>query len=47
MEKQRGILGMTWRLKIQGVVIAIVVLAAVALATGAAWTDAFSFDWGW
>jgi len=38
---------MTWKLKLQGVLFAIVVLATVALATGAAWTDAFSFDWGW
>jgi hypothetical protein len=38
---------MTWRLRVQGVVIAIVVLAAVALASGAAWTDAFDFGWGW
>ena len=38
---------MTWRLKVQGVVIAIVVLAAVALAAGAAWTDVVTFDWGW
>ena len=38
---------MTWRFRVQGVVIAIVVLAAVALASGAAWTDAYSFDWIW
>jgi hypothetical protein len=38
---------MTWRLKVQGVVIALVVLAAVALASGAAWTDALDLGWGW
>ncbi len=44
LEKQRGILGMTWRMKVQGVVIAVVVLAALAMAAGAYFIDAdFSF----
>jgi hypothetical protein len=30
---------MTWRFKVQGVVIAVVVLAVLALAAGANWTD--------
>ena len=40
---------MTWRLKVQGVVFALVVLGALALATGSQWTDALSaLDWaGW
>ena len=33
---------MTWKLKVQGVVIAILVLASLALALGASWTDASS-----
>ena len=37
---------MTWRLKVQGVVFALVVLGALALATGAQWTDALT-DLGW
>lgn len=31
---------MTWKLKVQGVVIAILVFASLALALGASWTDA-------
>ena len=39
---------MTWRLKVQGVVFALVVLGALALSSGAGWVDAFSgIDWGW
>lgn len=35
---------MTWRMKVQGVVIAVVVLAALAMAAGAYFIDAdFSF----
>ena len=30
---------MTWRLKFQGVVFALVVLAALAIAAGAGWVD--------
>jgi hypothetical protein len=33
---------MTWRLKVQGVVFALVVLGALALAGGAAWVEAFA-----
>ena len=37
---------MTWRLKVQGVVLALVVLASLALAAGAGWVDGFSgLDW--
>ncbi len=37
---------MTWRFKIQGVVVALLVLGALALAAGAQWVDAFSsLDW--
>jgi hypothetical protein len=38
---------MTWRFKVQGVVVAIVVLTALALSAGAAWTDLGFFDWAW
>ncbi len=38
---------MTWRLKVQGVLFALVVLGALALASGASWVDAFSgLGWG-
>ena len=30
---------MTWRLKVQGVVIVVLVLVSLALALGASWTD--------
>jgi hypothetical protein len=33
---------MTWKLKVQGVVFALVVLGALALASGAQYIDAFS-----
>ena len=46
LEKQRGNLGMTWRFKVQGVVMAIVVLAVLALAAGATWTDDSWFGFG-
>jgi hypothetical protein len=38
---------MTWRFKVQGVVLAIVVLAALAMAAGAQYTDSFDFSWAW
>lgn len=38
---------MTWRFKIQGVVIAVLILGALALAAGATWVDTSSFDWAW
>jgi len=39
---------MTWRIRVQGIVFSLVVLGALALASGAQWIDAFSsFDWGW
>jgi len=46
-EKQRGNLGMTWRLKVQGVIIALLVLGALAMAAGAQWTDDSFFSFGW
>jgi hypothetical protein len=33
---------MTWRLKVQGVLIVVLVLVSLALALGASWTDAGS-----
>jgi hypothetical protein len=41
---------MTWRFKVQGVVIAILVLAALAMAVGAQYTDSIDgswASWGW
>ncbi len=39
---------MTWRFKVQGVVITILVLAALAVAAGATWVDSGDFGWlGW
>jgi hypothetical protein len=41
---------MTWRFRVQGVVIAIVVLAALAMAVGAQYTDGYDASWafwGW
>ena len=40
---------MTWRLKVQGVVLTTVVLGALAAASGAGWTDLFAVFswWGW
>jgi hypothetical protein len=39
LEKQRGILGMTWRLRVPGVVISVLILVLLAVASGATWTD--------
>ena len=48
LEKTRGNLGMTWRFKVQGVVIAICVLAALAIAAGAMYVDlGLDTSWGW
>ena len=33
---------MTWRLKVQGVVIAVLILGALALAAGATWVDGYT-----
>jgi len=38
---------MTWRFKVQGVVIAVLILAALALAAGATWVDEFDLGWAW
>ena len=43
LEKQRGKLGMTWRFKVQGVVFALVVLGALALAAAANYVDGSDF----
>ena len=40
LEKQRGITVMTWRLRIQGLVFAVVVLGAIVLAVGDRWVEA-------
>ena len=39
MEKQRGKLGMTWRYRVQGVVLTLVVLGALAIAAAANFID--------
>ena len=46
LEKQRGKLGMTWKLKVQGVVVAAMVLGAVALAAAADWVDLSAWFFG-
>ncbi len=38
---------MTWRLKVQGVIIALLVLGALAMAAGAQWTDDSFLSFGW
>ena len=38
---------MTWRFKVQGVVIAVLILGALALAAGATWVDTVDFGWAW
>ena len=38
---------MTWRFKVQGVVIAVLILGAVALAAGASWVDSYDIPWAW
>jgi len=46
LEKQRGRLGMTWRLKVQRVVFSLLVLCLLALAAGAQWVDEVAgLDW--
>jgi hypothetical protein len=47
LEKQRGKLGMTWRFKVQGVIIALLVLGALAVASGASWVDDGGWLFGW
>jgi hypothetical protein len=37
---------MTWRFKVQGVVITLLVLGALALAAGANWVESYSY-WTW
>jgi hypothetical protein len=36
-------MGMTWTVRVRGLVVAFAVLAALAIASGADWTD--SFNW--
>ena len=38
---------MTWRFKVQGVVIAVLVLAALAIAVAADYVDIGLDGWGW
>ena len=46
MELQRGRVGMTWGIKVQKVAFALAVFAALALAAGADWINAFAaLDW--
>ena len=35
---------MTWRLRVQGVIFVVVILALVALAAGASWVDGDAFS---
>lgn len=46
LEKQRGKLGMTWRSKVQGVAIAVLIVGAVALAAGADWINYSAWFFG-
>ena len=47
LEKQRGKMGMTWRFKVQGVVLSLAILGVLALAAAADYIDwsvwSFSF----
>jgi len=46
LENQRGNMGMTWGIKVQKVAFALAVFAALALAAGADWINAFAaLDW--
>ena len=40
---------MTWRMKVRGLVVAVMVLGALAVASGANYTDLVGFlgGWGW
>jgi hypothetical protein len=39
-------MGMTWGIRVRGVAVALAVVAALALASGANWLDAFAwFSW--
>jgi hypothetical protein len=39
---------MTWRQKVQGVVLAVLVLGALAMSAGAGWTDGLAtWIWSW
>ena len=39
MEKPRGTMGMTWKFKAQRVAFALVVVGALAMASGASWFE--------
>ena len=46
MGKPRGDMGMTWKFKAQRVAFALVVVAALAMASGANWFEClFNFFW--
>ena len=42
MEKQRGVMGMTWGTKVRSLTFVLAVVAALALASGADWVTAFA-----
>ena len=44
MEKQRGNMGMTWRIKAARVAFATLIVGGLAMAAGADWIDSF-FAW--
>lgn len=46
LEKQRGKMGMTWRSKVQGVVLALGILAVLALSGAADWINTAAFYFG-
>ena len=47
LEKQRGKIGMTWGIKVQRVAFSLVVVGALAMASGLAWIDGVSAIFAW
>ena len=47
MEKQRGNMGMTWKFKVARVAFALVVVSALAVASGADYVLFSFFRWLW
>ena len=45
MELQRGRARMTWGIRIQRLAFALIVVASLALASGANWIDLFNLGW--
>ena len=43
--KPRGVMGMTWKTKVQRVTFAVAVVGALAMASGANWIDWFRWLW--